>query len=150
MKASYVFKFLIIFAVVFLVAFLLNQKEVEKKNLALDVNKYVDLIDAPVFSGSFEEYEESKMSLADSRKVILFFNASWCATCSEFLEEIKNVKIPDNVLILSIDYDKNTELRKKYKIAFQHTFVEVNKTGQEIYRWSGGGIDRLKKELNIK
>lgn len=151
MKTKNIGIIIVIFFIVFAIAFFINQKEITKKKNILDIKeKYTDRKDLPIFDGSFEEYEETKLMFASSRKVILFFNASWCPTCSEFVDEVRRVEIPDNVLILSVDYDTNPGLKQKYKITYQHTFIEVNEKGEELYRWSGGGLERLKKELKIE
>lgn len=146
-------KILILLVIVFLLIsfYFLVKKENQKKDILSNTStRYRDLKDRPIFPGSFEDYGVSKLAMADSRKVVLFFNASWCPTCSQFVEEIKKLKVPDNVLILSVDYDKYQNLREKYKVTYQHTFIEVDYDGKELFRWSGGGILRLKKELGIE
>jgi hypothetical protein len=41
------------------------------------------------------------------------------------------------VSILKVDYDKETELKKKYGVTYQHTLVQVDKDGNLIKKWSG-------------
>lgn len=151
MKSKQIFFIFIAILLLVLFFYFLSKNENQRRSILNSIrDKYEDRKDMPVFAGSFEEYNDEKLSLANSMKVVLFFNASWCPTCSQFVDEIKELKVPDNVLILSVDYDKNQNLRQKYKVAYQHTFVEVDQDGKEMYRWSGGGIDRLKKELGIE
>ena len=40
--------------------------------------------------------------------------------------------------ILSTDFDEHTDLKKKYGVTTQHTFVQVDADGNEIAQWSGG------------
>lgn len=105
--------------------------------------------DMVLVGGSFEPYKPEKLQYAKEGKVVLFFNASWCPTCSTFTDELKQVKLPSNVLLLSVDFDTNFPLREKYKVALQHTFVEVDENGGALHKWSGGGVEELKKQLKI-
>jgi hypothetical protein len=34
--------------------------------------------------------------------------------------------IPDNINLLKVDYDTYTDLKEKYSITMQHTYVEVD------------------------
>ena len=90
--------------------------------------------------GSYENYESSKIAMASStHNVVLFFRASWCSTCISVDKDIKaNLKsIPGNLTILDVNYDNSTELKKKYGVTFQHTFVQVDSQGNLIKKWSG-------------
>lgn len=44
--------------------------------------------------------------------------------------------IPDDVLILRADYDKEDELKQKYGVTLQHTFVVVDEKGNFIEKWN--------------
>ncbi|MCC7436258.1 thioredoxin family protein [Candidatus Nomurabacteria bacterium] len=89
--------------------------------------------------GSYEIYSPEKLALANDGKVVLFFKASWCPTCKAVDADIKaNLSsIPDNTNILTVDYDNSTDLKKKYGVTYQHTFVQVDATGNMIAKWSG-------------
>ena len=91
-------------------------------------------------AGSYEAYAPEKVMLAStSHDVVLFFRASWCPTCRAVDADIKaNLgKIPSNLAILDVDYDNSTALKQKYGVTYQHTFVQVNKDGNLIKKWSG-------------
>lgn len=90
-------------------------------------------------SGSYEKYEVSKLAKAENGKVVLFFHASWCPSCKAANEDItKNINsIPENLSILDVDYDSSQDLKKKYGVTTQHTFVQVDKNGNMIKKWSG-------------
>lgn len=90
--------------------------------------------------GSYEAYSAEKISRADTGDVVLFFHASWCPSCRGLNSNIDaNLKsIPIGVSILKTDYDKETELKKKYGVTYQHTLVQVDKNGNMIKKWSGG------------
>lgn len=90
--------------------------------------------------GSYESYSEEKIAMAETGDVVLFFHASWCPSCRGLNADIeKNLKsIPQGLTILKTDYDKETELKKKYGVTYQHTLVQVDKDGNMIHKWSGG------------
>ena len=90
--------------------------------------------------GSYETYSSEKVAMASSvHDVVLFFRASWCPTCKAVDADIKaNLKaIPGNLTILDVNYDNSTELKKKYGVTYQHTFVQVDAQGNLIKKWSG-------------
>jgi len=91
-------------------------------------------------AGSYETYDESKLSKANDGSVVLFFHAGWCPSCKTLDANINaNVtEIPDGVTILKTDYDSNAELKKKYGVTYQHTMVQVDAEGNMIKKWSGG------------
>ncbi len=91
-------------------------------------------------AGSYESYSAEKIAMAETGDVVLFFHAPWCPSCRALNSDIeKNVDvIPAGVTILKTDYDKETELKKKYGVTTQHTLVQVDKDGNLIKKWSGG------------
>jgi thiol-disulfide isomerase/thioredoxin len=87
---------------------------------------------------TYEVYEASKASYADS-KVVLFFNASWCSTCKKARDNFESSlsEIPADMTIVVVDFDDSTELRQKYGVTLQHTFIQVDSAGEKIAKWSG-------------
>ncbi|MDA1060433.1 MAG: thioredoxin family protein [bacterium] len=105
-------------------------------------------------SGITNVVDYSAETLAEVQKnstAILYFSAKWCPTCKAFNQELidRNDDIPDGITIVKVDYDSETELRKKYDINIQHTLVQIDETGNEVKKWSGGGIDLLKQKLDL-
>lgn len=96
--------------------------------------------DAMMKVGSYEAYAPEKIAKAAATgNVVLFFHASWCPTCRALDADLKaNLgKIPGNLTILDVDYDNSTELKKKYGVTYQHTFIQVDKDGVMIKKWMG-------------
>lgn len=91
-------------------------------------------------SGQYIAYEPSKLALAANGPVVLFFHAGWCPTCKAADTDINSnlSTIPANTTILKVDYDTNPDLKKKYGVTYQHTFVQVDVNGTMIKKWSGG------------
>ena len=101
-------------------------------------------------AGTYEAYSADKLARAETGDVVLFFHASWCPSCRGLNASIEsNLKsIPEDVTILKTDYDKETELKKKYGVTYQHTLVQVDKNGTMIKKWSGGPtLDNLLSQI---
>ena len=104
-------------------------------------------------SSAYLDYSEEvfKAEAAKGNKIVLFFRASWCPVCYEIDKEFHDHfnDVPPGISVLKVDYvsSANDSLKKKYAITYQHTFVQIDKDGNEITKWNGGGIDNLKKYL---
>ena len=95
-------------------------------------------------NAGYYDYSSDKLLFAEKGNVVLFFSATWCPSCLELEADIQNnmASIGDNLLILRVDYDNSEELKSKYSIDFQHSFVQVDASGQELNKWYGS--------LNVK
>ncbi len=80
------------------------------------------------------DYSIENLAANSTGKNIIFFKASWCPTCKAVDADItaNEAKIPDGVNIMKVDYDTSTELKKKYGVTQQHTFVVIDKDGNKI------------------
>lgn len=115
-----------------------------------DETSIMDKSDTMMKVGSYEAYSADKIGRAETGDVVLFFHASWCPSCRGLNSSIENnlKSIPAGVTILKTDYDKETELKKKYGVTYQHTLVQVDKSGNMIKKWSGGGtLDNLLSQI---
>lgn len=83
------------------------------------------------------DYESNPGKYADSKKVY-FFHASWCPICQGIDKDINAdlSQIPAGVTIIKTDFDSSTELRQKYGVTTQYTFVQVDNNGNETAQWS--------------
>lgn len=88
--------------------------------------------------GSYESYSPEKLSLASDGKVLLFFHAIWCPVCRNIEAEINSnpEALPAGTHILKVDYDKEISLRQKYGVTVQHTFVQVDASGNLIQKFN--------------
>ncbi len=102
-------------------------------------------------SGSYKDYSESTVSSEQQagNKVVLFFHAPWCPFCRTADSAFKTSmdKIPAGVTVLKTDYDSNTELKTKYGVTTQHTFVQIDNNGELVTKWISGDIDALIKNI---
>ena len=76
--------------------------------------------------------------------VVLFFNATWCPTCQEATRNLTDdpKALGPGLTVVSVDYDENTDLRQRYGVTYQHTFVQVDADGAELRKWSGSSTPR--------
>jgi len=111
-----------------------NEKKVQADTEIVQVDKQT------VQAGSYEAYSPEKLSKAATGDVLLFFHASWCPSCRSLNKNIEEniASIPEGLTILKLDYDNQTELKKKYGVTTQHTLVQVDASGTMIKKWSGG------------
>ncbi len=88
--------------------------------------------------GSIQDYSPEKLALAEKGKVLLFFHANWCPICRGLdAEAAANPNIvPDGITVLKVDFDTATALRQKYGVTVQHTFVQVDASGNSIKKFS--------------
>jgi thioredoxin 1 len=84
------------------------------------------------------EYEGSKDMYA-AGDVVLFFAADWCPTCQTTKKNLEAdpAAIPAGLAIVRVDYDNSDELKQKYGVTTQHTFVQVDADGNEVAKWTG-------------
>lgn len=98
--------------------------------------------DVTLQTGRYESYEPGRVSAKGYSQTILFFHASWCPECRAFEAAINSSTIPAGTQILKVDYDNSTELKQKYGVTLQSTFVSVDSNGELVSKWVGYGKDK--------
>jgi thiol-disulfide isomerase/thioredoxin len=93
----------------------------------------------------YQDYSPAAFASTQGKKRVLFFYAAWCPTCrpadAEFSASAD--EIPEDVVLFRVNYDTETELKARYKITYQHTYVWVDDEGIEISKWNGGALAEL-------
>lgn len=81
--------------------------------------------------GHYEQYTPEKLAtLLGSEKFALFFHANWCPTCRALEKKLKeNLNQLNSRTVLEVDYDTETDLKKKYEITVQSMVVFINADG---------------------
>lgn len=111
--------------------------------LAYTANNSDDLKskDLPVVEnpGIYAKYSEDLLPKDNTTKTLLFFSASWCPTCGALKRDIdRNLdNIPKEMVILDIDFDTATDLKKKYDVRVQHTILQIDEDGNVVKDLSG-------------
>ena len=73
---------------------------------------------------------------------LLFFYAAWCPECRAFKQAITTNPIPEGVQVLEVNYDKESELKQKYGVTLQTTFVKTNSNRENLGKWVGYGKEK--------
>lgn len=85
---------------------------------------------------SLADYEK-QMADRSGSTVVYFFHASWCPDCKATDAALMSQAVPDGLTVVKVDYDTATELKKKYDVTIQHTFVAVDSSGMATKKWTG-------------
>ena len=83
-------------------------------------------------------------SVYDANKKIYFFHAPWCPICKAIDTDIMSdtSQIPSGTTFIKTDFDSNIELRQKYGVTYQYTFVQVDNDGNEVKQWNTTTLDK--------
>lgn len=95
------------------------------------------------------QYEPGETDLAaiaaEEEKTVIFFFASWCPNCiltlSELSEKWSDIE-PDITLVIA-DYDTEADLKAKYGVTYQDTFVLLDSEANSVKLWNAGGVAGL-------
>jgi hypothetical protein len=52
-----------------------------------------------------------------------------------------------DITLVVVNYDRAGDLKKKYGVTYQHTYVQIDRDGEKIALWSGGGVDGILKKV---
>lgn len=91
---------------------------------------------------NYSAYSEAALATAQQNgQAVIFFHADWCPSCKAGHQDIlsNGGDIPADVTILKADYDTETDLKQKYGVTAQDTFVLVDANGELVKKWNGGG-----------
>jgi thiol-disulfide isomerase/thioredoxin len=106
----------------------------EKSYMSADISKQGNYVSLADYKAKTEKFVGTK--------VVYFFHASWCPTCQSIDKEIVSelTKIPAGVTLVKTDFDANLELRKKFGVTQQYTFVQVDAEGNKTALWSAPSL----------
>lgn len=129
---SVIFTILVILAIIFAIT---NKKPAETPNpKSSDSTQSLQQSSNSETSGQYTEYSEESFASAKGQK-ILFFHAPWCPQCRSIEKEILSQDIPSDLTIFKVDYDTNQDLRKKYGVTLQTTFVKIDDNKELIDKY---------------
>lgn len=86
---------------------------------------------------SYADYAKDMAMAAKGAHVVLFFHAPWCPDCRATEQSLTTAGVPDGLTVVKVDYDSMTDLKQKYGITQQHTFVLVDAMGDKKAMWTG-------------
>lgn len=72
--------------------------------------------------------------IGEGEPSILFFHASWCPTCKSADEKLMQWYDEEDfpLTVYKVDYDSNADLRARYGVTYQHTFVLIDGEGNAV------------------
>lgn len=79
--------------------------------------------------GSYTVYSDAAFADTKAKRRVLFFHAGWCPQCHMLEKSIEQSGVPDNMAIFKVDFDTAHQLKNKYGVTMQTTFVEVDPSG---------------------
>lgn len=91
------------------------------------------------FSWNYQSFEQLSWTIFSSDKLtVLSFYAPRCPSCRKTHLNIlsQTSAIPSGLQILNVDYDNSKDLRKKYWVTTQHTFVLIDNEWNMIKKWN--------------
>ena len=97
----------------------------------------------------FTTLEDASMYAKDGNAV-LFFNATWCPSCRAVTKDLntKASSLNKGTTVIMVDYDKYKDLKVKYGVYNQHTFVQIDSMGKKLKIWNGGSIKEINKQTS--
>ena len=142
-----------------LFAYYNNQNNKDTLNTAIELNNVpsdnmqkLDIAEQTTDIASYITYAEyiNNPEAYKDRKKVFFFHAGWCSVCQSIDKEINAdiSKIPEGVTIIKTDFDDSKDLRKKYGVTTQYTFVQVDKDDNELAQWTASSFDGVIKGIN--
>jgi len=84
-------------------------------------------------------------AIAEKGAAIVYFHAEWCPTCRATMVSFRGrwPEVQPGITLIIADYDAETELKTRYGVTYQNTYVQVGPDGEKIQIWNGGGIEAL-------
>ncbi len=98
----------------------------------------------PADALAYESFDQLK-AIAQNGPAILYFHAEWCPTCRAAMVSFRGrwPEVQPGITLVIADYDTEVDLKARYGVTYQNTFVQVGTDGEKIQIWNGGGIEAL-------
>lgn len=96
----------------------------------------------PQSKGRYSNYSSSALSAKGFSETILFFHAPWCPECRVYDSVLQGASLPTGTQILKVDYDTSTDLKNRYGVTLQTTFVKVTSKGEKVSMWTAYGKEK--------
>jgi len=92
----------------------------------------------------FESLDQLR-TLAAAGPTIVYFHAVWCPTCQATMTafQARWPEVQPGLTLVIADYDAESELKARYGVTYQNTYVQVDANADKMQIWNGGGIEAL-------
>lgn len=102
---------------------------------------------SPADAVNFESLEQVQ-ALAAKGPAIVWFHAEWCPVCHHTMTNFRARwhEVQPGITLVIADYDAEAELKARYGITYQNTFLQIAADGSKLAVWNGGGIEALNEK----
>lgn len=122
-------------------------KEIENKDDNMIKEESKVMVENETTVWEYKDYSKEVLSNTDW-DIVLFFHTDWCPTCVAFEKQVLSETIPSWLTIFKVDYDDSNDLKQKYKVLTQTTFVQVDSKWNMIKKWVWWrGIDSIIEKI---
>lgn len=108
--------------------------EIDNTSILPTNNIIKNTTDIQVMPWKYIKYSEDDLKNA-TWNIVLFFHANWCPACVSIDKNISSNTIPSDLTLLKVDYDNSDDLKTKYGVLSQTTFVQVDNEWNMIKKW---------------
>lgn len=120
-------------------------------NLIINTNKPIAQdLNVPIAKNYYHYSQNLEIEQrAAGKTAVLYFWAPWCGNCAELDQALISQPdlIPQDTVVLRVDYDNSPELKKQYGVTMQHTFVAIDPNGELKASWVGGTTEHFIEQL---
>jgi len=97
----------------------------------------------PSTDAAYLDFETSVIGNGETS--LLFFHAPWCPNCRQAEKDLVSIYLGKDATISTykVDYDSSTELKSRYGVTYQHTFVLIDGQGNAIKTVQGPSASAL-------
>jgi thioredoxin 1 len=163
MKAATIFTVILILVGVSAFMFTSKQKSsntdlMQSQNTPITTSDNTKISESEIVTKEDPRYVEYSKAIIDgsgNARRVLFFYANWCPTCrpADASFSQNESKIPQDVTVIRVNYhdtetnQEEKDLATKYGVTYQHTFVQIDESGNTITKWNGGQFDELLRNI---
>ena len=121
--------------------------EIQEEKIIIDEPQAGEVMEKEELAWAYVDYSETLIGGTES--TVVFFHAAWCPSCVAADRGISSGKLPEGLTVLKADFDTETQLRQKYGVVAQHTFVQVDANGDLIKKWVWGtSVEDIVERIN--
>jgi thiol-disulfide isomerase/thioredoxin len=142
MKAKYIIGVATIVAAISAAVMFAQQKPAQAPRTDQSPSANTVVSPTTAVTGRYISYSPELVKASNYTETILFFHAPWCPECRAYDSALSATPPPTGVQILKVDYDSSTDLRKRYGVVVQTTFVKVTPAGEKISVWPAYGKEK--------
>lgn len=103
-----------------------------------------------VHSAGYEDYTSEVVG--NGEQSVLFFHAAWCSMCKDKDKHLKEWYGEDSAMPVKtykVDFDTEEDLKKKYRVGMQDTFVLIDGDGEVLKTEVAPNLSTLKRLLYL-